>query len=233
MRHTWDSARGARSSTAGTSSDARPRAPRNSARRARSRGRTPPNRRASGGAPPGSSCASRAPRRHVTAAARADTVAPGPDPEGRATHGSERSRARRDAARGEGGGPRPRGPARHVPQHAAHARDRGARAHPLQAGQDPGLLLHGPRKRGVGRRSRDRDGAERRRDPAPARHGRPRLARDRAVARLRPVHGARRRADGRPRRERPHGRLAARALRHGQPPPGDAARSRSAWGSPS
>ena len=50
---------------------------------------------------------------------------------------------------GEGGRPRPRGPALDVPQHADHARDRGARPHPLQAGQDPGLVLHGTRERGA------------------------------------------------------------------------------------
>ena len=39
-----------------------------------------------------------------------------------------RSRAERLAPAGEGVGPRPRGPARHLPQHADHARRRGARA---------------------------------------------------------------------------------------------------------
>ena len=48
----------------------------------------------------------------------------------------------------ERGGPRPRGPPHRLPQHADHARGRGARPHPLQAGQDPGLVLHGPRERG-------------------------------------------------------------------------------------
>ena len=95
----------------------------------------------------------------------------------------------------KGGGPRPRGSARHLPQHADHARDRGARPHPLQAGEDPGLVLHGPRQRGRRRRRRDRDGPGRRRHAAPPRHGRARHARRRAVADLRPVHGPRRRAD--------------------------------------
>ena len=48
------------------------------------------------------------------------------------------------------------------------------------------------------------------------------VARRRAVADLRPVHGPPGRADARPRRQRPHGRLAARADRDGQPPAGDA-----------
>ena len=60
----------------------------------------------------------------------------------------ERSGARRLAARGERGRPRPRGPARHLPQHADHPRRRGARPHPLQAGEDPRLLLHRARERG-------------------------------------------------------------------------------------
>ena len=75
--------------------------------------------------------------------------------------------------------------------------DRGARPHPLQAGQDPRLVLHGPRERGRRGRRRDRDGPGRRRHAAPPRHGRPRHARRRAVADLRPVHGPRRRADAR------------------------------------
>ena len=72
--------------------------------------------------------------------------------------------------------------------------DRGARAHPLQAGQDPGLVLHGPRQRGRRGRRRDGDGPRRRRHAAPPRHGRARHARRRAVADLRAVHGPRRRA---------------------------------------
>ena len=64
---------------------------------------------------------------------------------------------------GERGGPRPRGPPHDLPQHADHARGRGARPHPLQAGQDPRLVLHRARERGRGRRRRDRDGARRRR----------------------------------------------------------------------
>ena len=120
------------------------------------------------------------------------------------------------------GGPRPRGPARHLPQPAGHARDRGARPHPLQAGEDPRLVLHGPRQRGRGRRRRDRDGPGRRRHAAPPRHGRARDARRRAVADLRAVHGPRGRPDARPRRQRAHGRREARADRDGQPPAGDA-----------
>ena len=49
-------------------------------------------------------------------------------------------------------------------------------------------------------------GAGRRRHAAPARHGRARHARRRAVADLRAVHGPGRRADARARRQRPHGR---------------------------
>ena len=101
------------------------------------------------------------------------------------------SRARRLAAGGPRGRPRPRGPARRLPQHADHARDRGARPHPLQAGQDPRLVLHGPRQRGRRGRRRHRDGLGGRRHAAPPRHGRPRLARRRALADLRAVHGPR------------------------------------------
>ena len=108
-------------------------------------------------------------------------------------HGDcERSRAGRLAERGQRGGPRPRGPARHLPQHADHARRRGARAHPLPPGQDPRLVLHGPRQRGRRRRRRDRDGARGRRHAAAPRHGRAHRARRRAVADLRAVHGPRR-----------------------------------------
>ena len=129
----------------------------------------------------------------------------------------------RVAPRSKECGSRPRGSARHLPQHAHHPRDRGARPHPLQAGEDPRLVLHGPRQRGRRGRRRDRDGPGRRRHAAPPRHGRPRHARRRAVADLRAVHGPRRRADARPRRQRPHGRRAPRADRDGQPPAGDAA----------
>ena len=45
--------------------------------------------------------------------------------------------------RGEGSGPRPRGPARHLPQHADHARDRGARPHPLPQGKIPARSTRG------------------------------------------------------------------------------------------
>ena len=44
----------------------------------------------------------------------------------------------------------------------------------------------------------DGDGAERRRNAAPPRHGRARHARSRAVARVRAVHGSRGRPDARP-----------------------------------
>ena len=106
----------------------------------------------------------------------------------------ERSGAGRVAPRGARGGPRPRGPARHLPQHAHHARRRGARPHPLPPGQDPRLVLHRPRQRGRRRRRRDGDGAGRRRHAAPPRHGRAHHARRRAVADLRAVHGPRRTA---------------------------------------
>src|SRR5205814_179695 len=53
----------------------------------------------------------------------------------------KRSGAGRLAPRGKGGGPRPRGSARRLPNHARHAWGRGARAHPVPAGQDPRLLL--------------------------------------------------------------------------------------------
>ena len=71
-----------------------------------------------------------------------------------------------------------------------------------------------------------RDGARRRRLPAPTRHGRAHHARRRAVADLRAVHGSRRRARPRPRRERPPRRRPARAARDGQPSAGDAPRRR-------
>ena len=138
-------------------------------------------------------------------------------------HGDcERSGARRLLQRGARGRARPRGPARHLPQHAHHARRRGARPHPLPPGQDPRLVLHRPRQRSRRRRRRDGDGAGRRRHAAPPRHGRPHHARRRAVADLRAVHGTPGRPDARPRRQRPHGRPAARADRDGQPPPRDA-----------
>ena len=64
-------------------------------------------------------------------------------------HGDRtRGGAERLAPAGQGVGPRPRGPARHLPQHAPHARRRGARAHPLPPGEDPRLVLHRPRQRG-------------------------------------------------------------------------------------
>ena len=88
-----------------------------------------------------------------------------------------------------------------LPQHADHARHRGARPHPLQAGQDPGLVLHRARQRGRGRRRRDGDGAERRRHAAAPRHGRARHARRRAVARSsRSYMGREDGPDARPRR---------------------------------
>ena len=113
-------------------------------------------------------------------------------------------------------------PPRDVPQHAHHARHRGARPHPLQAGKDSRLVLHGARQRGLGGRCRDGDGAERRRHAAPARHGGPRDARHRAVARVRAVHGPRGRPDEGAGREHPHGRRPTRAAHDGEPPPGDA-----------
>ena len=137
-------------------------------------------------------------------------------------HGSTRGRAGRDAATGEGGGARPRGPPRDVPQHAHHPGGRGARAHPLQAGEDPRIVLHRARERGLRRGRRDGDGPERRRHAAAARHGRPHHPRHRAVAHLRPVHGPRGRPHPRTRRQRPHGRLPARAPHDGEPPARDA-----------
>ena len=67
---------------------------------------------------------------------------------GRCSGDRARGRAERLASGGEGVGPRPRGPAPDLPQHADHARRRGARPHPLPPGEDPGLVLHGPRQRG-------------------------------------------------------------------------------------
>ena len=110
-----------------------------------------------------------------------------------------RGRAERLASGGEGVGPRPRGPAPDLPQHADHPRRRGARAHPLPAGEDPRLVLHRPRQRGLVGRRRDGDGPRRRRHAAPPRHGRAHHARRRAVADLRAVHGPRRRPDARAR----------------------------------
>src|SRR5205823_14150998 len=63
------------------------------------------------------------------------------------------------------------------------------------AGEDPGLVLHGPWQRGLVGRRRDRDGPGRRRHAVAPRHGRPHHARRRAVADLRPVHGPRRRSE--------------------------------------
>ena len=104
----------------------------------------------------------------------------------------------------------------------ADARTRGARPHPLPAGQDPGLVLHGPRQRGLGGRDRDRDGARRRRHAAPPRHGRPRHARRRAVAHLRQLHGPRRRPGQGQGRQRAPGRHPPRSRRDGLAPAGDA-----------
>ena len=89
-------------------------------------------------------------------------------------------------------------------------------------GKIPGSFYTGRGNEGVGGRRRNRDGAERRRHAAPARHGCPRRAWSRALADLRPVHGSRRRPDPWPRRERPHRRRPARAPRDGQPPARDA-----------
>ena len=89
-------------------------------------------------------------------------------------------------------------------------------------GKIPGSFYTGPRQRGRRGRRRDGDGAGGRRDAAAPRHGRAHHARRRAVADLRPVHGPPGRPDARPRRQRPHGRLAARADRDGQPPARDA-----------
>ena len=195
---------------------------RTSAARRRSRDRTPSSGRARSGAPRGASpapCPRHEPSRRRPPPLRLACVR---RPREECSGDRARSRAQRLAAGGEGAGPRPRGPARHLPQHADHARRRGARAHPLPPGQDPGLVLHGPRQRGLVGRRRDRDGPGRRRHAAAPRHGRPHHARRRAVADLRAVHGPRRRADARPRRQRPHGRRAPRAARDGQPPAGDA-----------
>ena len=152
-------------------------------------------------------------------------------------HGSwrspARSRARRLAARDPRGGSRPRGPVRDLPQHADHARDRGARPHPLQAGQDPRLVLHGPRQRGLVGRRRDRDGPRGRRHAAAPRHGRPRDARGRALADLRAVHGPRGRADAAAATGTSTWPTPTRPDRDGQPPPGDAAGRRRLPRSPS
>ena len=183
----------------GHRSAARPPNPRSSAARSRSAGRTRPSRRACAGAPPGSSSASRPyrqPRASLPTARRLASKLPDATHRGRFLYGNcARSRADHVAPRDPGGRSRPRGPPRRVPQHAHHARDRGARPHALQAGQDPRLVLHGARQRGRRRRRRHRDGAGRRRHAAAPRHGRPHHARRRAVADLRPVHGPRRRAD--------------------------------------
>ena len=102
-----------------------------------------------------------------------------------------RCRTERVASGGEGVGARPGGSPRDVPQHAADPGGRGTRAHPLPTGEDPGVVLHGARQRGLGGGGRDRDGARRRRDAAPPGHGRPRHPRRRAVAHLRELHGPR------------------------------------------
>ncbi len=157
------------------------------ARRLRSRGRGRPLRRGD----------TRPPRRRRRRATPGVRVSP--------RGGRERSGAGRLAARGARGGTRPRGPARRLPEHAHHARRRGARPHPLPAGQDPRLVLHRPRERGSGRRRRDGDGPGRRGHAAPSRHGRAHHARRPAVAHLRAVHGPAGRPDARPRRQRAHG----------------------------
>src|SRR5919198_2743255 len=135
-----------------------------------------------------------------------------------------RGRADRLAPGRERPGPRPRGPARDLPQHADHPRRRGARAHPLPAREDPGVVLHGPRQRSRVGRGGDCDGPRRRRYAVASRHGRAHHARRRAVADLRAVHGPRGWADARQGRQRPHGRRAPRSARDGQPPAGDVAR---------
>ena len=148
---------------------------------------------------------------------------------GRCSGDRARGRAERLAAGGEGVGPRPRGPARHLPQHADHARRRGARPHPLPAGQDPRLVLHGPRQRGR-RRSASRPRW------APDDVGTP-LHRDMGVHITRGVEPWRifaqymGRADGPTqgtRRQRPHGRRAPRPDRDGQRTCRRCSRSRSA-----
>ena len=150
-----------------------------------------------------------------------------PDPQGRVrsttvprgiANGSTGSGATRLAPGSAGSRPRSRGSVRSLQAHAHGPRHRGAWPHPLQAGQDPGLVLHGPRQRGGRRRRRRGDGPRRRGLPDPARHGRPHHPRRRAVADLRPVHGPRRRPHARPRRQRPPRRRAAGPARDGQPP---------------
>ena len=191
----------------------------NQRRRRRRRGRTPTSGRARSGAPRG---ASRPPCPHGHSTGTVTIRLASHRRTEECSGDRTRGRAERLAAGGEGVGPRPRGPARDLPQHARHPRRRGARAHPLPPGQDPGLVLHRPRQRGLGRRRRDRDGARRRRHAAAPRHGRAHHARRRAVADLRAVHGPRGRPDARTRRQRAHGRRAPRADRDGQPPAGDA-----------
>ena len=142
----------------------------------------------------------------------------------RPAHGRTRSRARRLAPGGEGGRTRPRGPARDLPQHADHARHRGARSHPLQAGQDPRLVLHGPRERGrCGRRRPPRWGrtTSGRRCTAtwastsPAASSRGGSSRSTWAARAGPTRGR----DGNVHMAVPELGLHA----DGEPPPGDAA----------
>src|SRR5204862_545128 len=156
--------------TADTRPAARPRTPRSSAARTRRPGRRRPSRRGSYAAPP---AASSGPCSRTDCTARpivrvwADGDRPG-------------SRACRLAAGSQGGRSPPRGSPDDLPQHADHPGDRGARPHPLQAGQDPRLVLHRPRERGRCHRRRHGvvvDGTDR---PALPRESRGAIAKARA-----------------------------------------------------
>ena len=109
-----------------------------------------------------------------------------------------------------------------VPLHARHAPTRGGRAHALQAGEDPRLVLHRARERGGFGRRRRGDGARRRRLAAAPQRRRPRPPRHRAVADLRQLPRPRRRALPRARREHPSRRPRPRADHDRQPSAGDA-----------
>ena len=195
-----------------------PRTPRTSAARRRSAGRRPSSRRAPSGAP---RAASRQPSH------RRDWTHSG----GRVTESSDvrngdrtRGRAERLARAGEGVGPRPRGPARHLPQHAR------SRAASRSAGTSSTARARSPARSTPAAATRPRRSASR-----------PRWARRTSARRCTATWACTSRAassrggssrnymgrvdgpDARPRRERAHGRRAARADRDGLAPAGDAA----------
>ena len=126
--------------------------------RSRTGGRTRPSRPGSCGAPRGASCASpcrdRSPmirpahglrRRGRTSPYSPSISCPRPPPYGGVLYGHcARSRAVGSLQGGAGSGPRPRGPARRLPQHADHARrSRSAATSSTSQGKIPGSFYTG------------------------------------------------------------------------------------------